>query len=59
MCAEAVWWRCHRQLTADALVARGIEVGHITSAGAATPHVLTEFARVVGGGLIYPGVLDG
>ena len=30
MCAEAVWWRCHRQLVADALVARGIAVRHIT-----------------------------
>ncbi len=35
MCAEAVWWQCHRQLIADALVARGVEVRHITSAEAA------------------------
>jgi uncharacterized protein (DUF488 family) len=46
MCAEAVWWRCHRQLLADALVARGIEVRHITSASAAPPHALMDFARV-------------
>ena len=58
MCAEAVWWRCHRQLTADALVARGIEMGHITSEGAATPHALTEFARVVDGKVTYPDVLE-
>ncbi len=46
MCAEAVWWQCHRQLIADALVARGIEVRHITSAKAAAAHTLTSFARV-------------
>jgi uncharacterized protein (DUF488 family) len=46
MCAEAVWWRCHRQLVADALVARGIEVRHITSASAAPAHALTDFAQV-------------
>jgi uncharacterized protein (DUF488 family) len=58
MCAEAVWWRCHRQLVADALVARGIAVRHITSAAAAAPHALTEFARVDGVGRVtYPGLL--
>jgi uncharacterized protein (DUF488 family) len=46
MCAEAVWWRCHRQILADALVARGIEVRHITSASAAPLHALMDFARV-------------
>ena len=56
MCAEAVWWRCHRQLTADALVARGVDVRHITgTAVAATAHKLTEFARVVDGQVHYPG----
>ena len=49
MCAEAVWWRCHRQLAADALLARGVEVAHITGIGAATAHKLTDFARVVDG----------
>jgi uncharacterized protein (DUF488 family) len=57
MCAEAVWWRCHRQLTADALVARGIEVRHITAASAAPRHALTEFARWNGGKLTYPGLV--
>ena len=57
MCAEAVWWRCHRQLTADALVARGIEVRHITGTGAAAAHKLTEFARAVGGRVSYPGLV--
>jgi uncharacterized protein (DUF488 family) len=57
MCAEAVWWRCHRQLTADALVARGVEVRHITSGSPATPHQLTQFARVVDGRVQYPGLV--
>ena len=38
MCAEAVWWQCHRQLIADALVARGVEARHITSARPADAH---------------------
>jgi uncharacterized protein (DUF488 family) len=46
MCAEAVWWRCHRQLLADALVARGVEVRHLTSRSTAPPHTLTDFALV-------------
>ena len=58
MCAEAVWWRCHRQLTADALVARGIDVCHITGTGPAAVHKLTEFARVVEGEVRYPGVTE-
>jgi len=53
MCAEAVWWRCHRQLVADALVARGIEVRHIMSADAAPPHTLTEFAQAADGKVSY------
>ena len=57
MCAEAVWWRCHRQLVADALVARGVEVRHITSEAAAPPHALTEFAQVVDGKVTYPGLV--
>ena len=57
MCAEAVWWQCHRQLVADALVARGITVRHITSASAAAAHTLTSFARVEAGRVTYPGLL--
>jgi uncharacterized protein (DUF488 family) len=53
MCAEAVWWRCHRQLLADALTARGIPVAHITSTAPPIRHTLTEFARVVDGGVSY------
>jgi uncharacterized protein (DUF488 family) len=53
MCAEAVWWRCHRQLVADALVARGIDVRHITSLVAAPEHTLTDFAQVADGVVTY------
>jgi uncharacterized protein (DUF488 family) len=57
MCAEAVWWRCHRQLVADALVARGITVRHITSAGAAAEHALTDFAQVADGLVTYRSLI--
>jgi uncharacterized protein (DUF488 family) len=57
MCAEAVWWQCHRQLIADALVVRGIEVRHITTAKAAAAHALTSFARVDGLRVTYPGLI--
>jgi uncharacterized protein (DUF488 family) len=57
MCAEAVWWRCHRQLVADALVARGIDVGHITSRAAPERHKLTDFARIENGEVRYTGLL--
>ncbi|HYM23707.1 MAG TPA: DUF488 domain-containing protein, partial [Vicinamibacterales bacterium] len=57
MCAEAVWWRCHRQLIADALVARGVAVQHIQTAASAPAHKLTEFARVDGKRVGYPGLL--
>lgn len=55
LCAEAVPWRCHRQLIADALVARKWEVRHILGAGSVSTHRLTEFAVVVEGRVIYPG----
>jgi len=54
MCAEAVPWRCHRSLVADALTVRGVEVRHITGAGEPSPHRLTPFARVEGGRISYP-----
>jgi uncharacterized protein (DUF488 family) len=54
MCAEAVPWRCHRSMIADALLARGIAVEHITSAKRAEPHHLTDFARVEGERVTYP-----
>jgi uncharacterized protein (DUF488 family) len=55
MCAEAVWWRCHRSLIADALVARGEPVLHILTPERAEPHVLRDFARVEQGRVSYPG----
>ena len=57
MCAEAVPWRCHRSLIADALVARGIEVADILSTKPAKPHTLTSFAKVAGEKVTYPGLL--
>jgi|ERR1051326_4023287 uncharacterized protein (DUF488 family) len=53
MCAEAVEWRCHRSLVADALTVRGIEVAHIQSAGRAKPHRMTPFAEVSGTSIVY------
>jgi len=55
MCAEAVPWRCHRSLVADALTARGAQVEHIIGSSHPTPHQLTKFARVEGTRVTYPG----
>jgi uncharacterized protein (DUF488 family) len=57
MCAEAKWWQCHRQLLADALAARGIEVRHIMWARDAARHELTPFARVTGSTVHYPALI--
>ncbi len=54
MCAEAVPWRCHRSLIADALVVRGIGVEHIMSPSRRQRHVLTPFAKVRGRQITYP-----
>ena len=54
MCAEAVPWRCHRSLIADALTSRGVAVRHITGASEPGEHRLTPFARVEGGRITYP-----
>jgi uncharacterized protein (DUF488 family) len=54
MCAEALWWRCHRRLVADALVGRGWTVEHIGSNGEISAHELTPFAVVEGGRVVYP-----
>ena len=55
MCAEAVWWRCHRSLIADYLKARGVEVLHILGANKVEPHPYTSAARIVNGELSYAG----
>ncbi|MCC6194012.1 MAG: DUF488 domain-containing protein [Burkholderiales bacterium] len=54
MCAEAVPWRCHRSLIADALLAHGIVAREIVSETRTTPHALTSFARVEGATVTYP-----
>jgi uncharacterized protein (DUF488 family) len=54
MCAEAVPWRCHRSMVADALTVRGVPVRHIIGKGNARPHSLTPFARVTGTRILYP-----
>jgi uncharacterized protein (DUF488 family) len=54
MCAEALWWRCHRRLIADALVARGWAVDHIGADGSLSRHELTSFAVVADGRITYP-----
>jgi uncharacterized protein (DUF488 family) len=59
MCAEAVPWRCHRSLIADAALVRGWKVLDIMSQTSATPHKLTKFARVEGQTLTYPGETQG
>jgi uncharacterized protein (DUF488 family) len=54
MCAEAVPWRCHRGLIADALVARGLPVLHLLGPGHHQLHQLTPFAEVNGDRILYP-----
>jgi uncharacterized protein (DUF488 family) len=56
MCAEAVPWRCHRSLIADALIARGIEADEIVSPTSTRAHRLTPFARVTGTEVTYPAL---
>jgi uncharacterized protein (DUF488 family) len=55
MCAEAVPWRCHRSLIADALVARGVHVEEVISATRTQSHAMTSFAHVEGTVVTYPG----
>ena len=53
MCAEALWWQCHRGLIADDFKARGWEVIHLMAPGHAEPHPYTAAARIVDGRLDY------
>ena len=55
MCAEALPWRCHRSLIADALLVRGVTVLHIMSRTTAKEHSFTSFASVSGTTITYPG----
>jgi uncharacterized protein (DUF488 family) len=59
LCAEAVPWRCHRRLIADALVAHGIPVVHLLAPGRREPHALHPDARPLPGGrLVYPAAAE-
>jgi uncharacterized protein (DUF488 family) len=59
MCSEAVWWRCHRSMIADALCVRGIEVVHILDAKHSMVHPMTAPARIVRGKLTYAAADSG
>jgi len=59
MCAEALWWRCHRSLISDFLKAKGIEVNHILDVKHTKPHPYTAAARIFNGRLSYEGFLVG
>jgi uncharacterized protein (DUF488 family) len=56
MCAEAVWWRCHRRIIADHLLACGETVFHIMGAGKITVAQMTKGARISSGCLTYPAL---
>ena len=56
MCAEAVWWRCHRRIVADYLIARGREVFHLMGDNRVEPARLTPGARIEDGAVIYPPI---
>jgi uncharacterized protein (DUF488 family) len=58
MCAEAVWWRCHRSLIADYLKAAGVLVRHIVDEKTTEIHPYTSAARIVAGKLSYEGLLN-
>lgn len=54
MCSEAVWWRCHRRIVADWLLARGEEVFHLMGPARLEPAKLTPAARLEDGRVVYP-----
>jgi uncharacterized protein (DUF488 family) len=58
MCAEAVWWRCHRALISDYLKVRDIDVIHILDASKSEPHPFTSAAHVADGTLSYSSERD-
>ena len=59
MCAESVWWRCHRRIITDYLLAAGESVFHIVSGDVPEPAKITPEARAEGEGLVYPGAQRG
>ncbi|MFA7587844.1 MAG: DUF488 domain-containing protein [Novosphingobium sp.] len=56
MCAEAVWWRCHRRIVADYLLHQNRQVFHLMGRSRAEPAVMTAAARVEAAGLVYPAL---
>ncbi len=56
MCAEGLWWRCHRRIISDRLVLLGWRVMHILPDGNLSEHALPQFARIVDGRLVYDRV---
>jgi uncharacterized protein (DUF488 family) len=58
MCAESLWWRCHRSLISDYLKAKGVSVLHILSETKTELHPYTAAAKIVDGELSYRGLLD-
>ena len=57
MCAELLWWQCHRALIADCAKARGVKVWHILGPGKLEEHPYTSAAQIVNGQLSYRGIL--
>jgi uncharacterized protein (DUF488 family) len=55
MCAEGLYWQCHRRLVSDHLLANGVSVQHIVPSGEVKPHVLTTGAEIANGTVTYPG----
>lgn len=55
MCAETLWWRCHRRMLSDRLAVDGWDVVHLLALGKSEPHRIWEVARVVEGRLVYDG----
>jgi len=55
MCAETLWWRCHRRMLSDRLAVSGWDVMHLLAPGKCEPHRLWDVARVVDGRLVYDG----
>lgn len=53
LCAETLWWRCHRRMLSDLLTVRGWEVVHLLAPGKSEPHRLWDVARVADGELVY------
>jgi uncharacterized protein (DUF488 family) len=53
LCAETLWWRCHRRILSDRLAADGWEVVHLIRPGESQPHLLSKEARLVDGDLVY------